>query len=101
MYWRPQLNNYLFINYPRIVGDGPCPVGPRDGTSERFRARLEKRSGEHRDRRHTIVLARFHDRHQLPLAYLGADHTQVLSSPSRGDGWAHDKQGGSVAYLPQ
>jgi hypothetical protein len=25
----------------------------------------------------------------------------VLSSPSRGDGWAHDKQGGSVAYLPQ
>jgi len=74
---------------------------PRDGTSEQFWAWLEKRSGEQWDRRHTIVLAQFHDRHHLPLAYLGADHTQLLSTPSRGDGWAHNKKGGSVAYLLQ
>lgn len=73
---------------------------PREGDTASLMRWLDKTSGQHFNPQRTLIFAQYRNGDQLPLSYLEADHTAVLSQVDNGDRLLHRRTSGSVAYIP-
>ena len=74
---------------------------PRDGDSAGLMAWLDKTSGQHFNPQRTLIFAQYRSGDPLPLGYLSVDHQTLISQPDNGDRLLHQREGGSVVYIPQ
>ena len=73
---------------------------PRDGDSAGLMAWLDKTSGQHFNPQRTLIFAQYRSGDPLPLGYLSVDHQTLTSQPDNGDRLLHQREGGSVVYIP-
>ena len=74
---------------------------PRTGDSAGLMAWLDKVSGQHFNPQRTLIFAQYRSGDPLPLGYLSVDHQTLTSQPDNGDRLLHQREGGSVVYIPQ
>ncbi|WP_370590421.1 ArnT family glycosyltransferase [Pseudomonas gingeri] len=74
---------------------------PRSGDTDAFIDWLEKTSGHSWDPTRTLIVSSFRGGDAPPLNDLAADHDVVLSQPTNGARLAHNREDGSVAYIPK
>ena len=74
---------------------------PRDGDSAGLMAWLDKTSGQHFNPQRTLIFAQYRSGDPLPVGYLSVDHQTLISQPDNGDRLLHQREGGSVVYIPQ
>ncbi|WRT63006.1 glycosyltransferase family 39 protein [Pseudomonas fragi] len=74
---------------------------PRDGDSAGLMAWLDKTSGQHFNPQRTLIFAQYRSGDPLPLGYLSVNHQTLISQPDNGDRLLHQREGGSVVYIPQ
>ena len=79
---------------------GPSQDLPSEGGSAALMAWLDKTSGQHWDPAHTIIVAQYHKKGNLPLSYLETDHVVVTTKPNNGARLFHSHDSGSVAFIP-
>ena len=73
---------------------------PREGDSAGLMAWLDKTSGQHFNPQRTLFFAQYRSGDPLPLGYLSVDHQTITSQPDNGDRLLHQREGGSVVYIP-
>ncbi len=74
---------------------------PRNGNSDDLIDWLEKTSGRRWDPTRTLIITSFKAGDALPLDYLAADHDTVVTQPTNGARLTHNREDGSVAYIPR
>lgn len=73
---------------------------PREGTSADLFAWLAKKYGRPFEPARTVIVEDMGDAKHVPLSYLQADHSTVVSRPNNGARWSHARGHESIAFIP-